>query len=151
MPADMASSDYQRAYRKALDALARREHSTQELQRKLGSAGFAADIVEPLLSELREQGLQSDTRFAEAYLRSAINRGHGPARIRRDLAARGIQGEALEIALEGFDGDWFAHLQAVREKKFGASIPADFKDKSRQARFLEYRGFSADMIRRALF
>ena len=38
----------------------------------------------------------------------------------------------------------------MRRKRFGADPPSDFRERARQARFLEYRGFSRDQIRAAL-
>jgi regulatory protein len=35
-------------------------------------------------------------------------------------------------------------------KKFGRSRPAEFRDKARQMRFLQYRGFEPDQIRAAV-
>jgi regulatory protein len=35
----------------------------------------------------------------------------------------------------------------VREKKFGSALPADFRERSRQMRFLQQRGFTAEQIR----
>jgi regulatory protein len=37
----------------------------------------------------------------------------------------------------------------VRTAKFGRQPPASWADKARQARFLQYRGFSSDHIRAA--
>ena len=46
--------------------------------------------------------------------------------------------------------DWDALARETRVKRFGRSLPDDFKEKARQMRFLEYRGFGHDQIRRAL-
>jgi regulatory protein len=38
----------------------------------------------------------------------------------------------------------------VRHKRFGSELPEDFKERARQARFLQYRGFTTDQINHAL-
>ena len=46
--------------------------------------------------------------------------------------------------------DFMALARAARRRKFGPEIPKDRKERSRQARFLQYRGFSTDHIRAVL-
>ena len=53
-------------------------------------------------------------------------------------------------ALADAGTDWPELARAVREKRFGAGAPADFRERARQARFLQYRGFTADQVRQAL-
>ena len=98
------------------------------------------------LARLGDEGLQSDTRFAEAFVQSRINQGKGPVRIRADLAQRGIQDGVVEGALEASACDWFELAGNERRKKFGSLAPGDFKEKARQMRFLQYRGFEQDHI-----
>jgi regulatory protein len=69
-------------------------------------------------------------------------------RIRRELQDRGVSEELVERAFEALDVDWSKAIAAVREKKFGRELPSDFKERSRQSRFLQYRGFSGEQIRR---
>ena len=38
----------------------------------------------------------------------------------------------------------------MRRKRFGAEVPRDYRERARQARFLEYRGFASSQIRAAL-
>ena len=57
--------------------------------------------------------------------------------------------DLVEVALaEG--PDWRALVTEVRNRKFGPEPPPDWPEKARQARFLQYRGFSSDHIRLAL-
>ena len=144
------SDDAIEARKKAMDLLARREHARGELERKLAAAGFDADIAADVLQRLAEEGLQSDRRFVEAFVQSRINQGKGPVRIRLDLGQRGIDAAAIEIALEDACPDWHQLAREIREKKFGRALPADFKEKARQMRFLQYRGFEQDHIQSAV-
>ena len=133
-----------------MDYLARREHGRGELLDKLTRFGFDADVADDAVAQLVDDGLQSDSRFAEAFVRSRINQGKGPVRIRTDLRERGLGGSAIDLALEEADEDWYALACEVRLKKFGPDTPSDFRDKAKQMRFLQSRGFEPDQIQAAV-
>jgi len=134
----------------AVRLLARREHSRKELARKLLARSMPADLVDEVLQSLQARRLQSDARYAESLVNSRVSRGQGPVRIRRDLAQQGIPDTDIDTALEAAGVDWYALARETRARRFGAPAPAEWKDRARQARFLEYRGFSGDQIREAL-
>lgn len=104
-----------------------------------------------MLDDLGRRGLQSDARFAEQYVASRAARGYGPVRIRSELRERGLAEPLIEEHLDERDPAWRERLDAVARKRFGARVAADYAERARRARFLEYRGFGADLIRRALF
>ena len=58
--------------------------------------------------------------------------------------------EATAIVLEQVGEDWYARAREARVKKFGRSRPAEFRDKARQMRFLQYRGFEPDQVQAAV-
>jgi len=136
--------------RTALDLLARREHSRRELERKLGARGFPDDAIAATLDALEESGALAAARFTESFIRARVAKGQGPARIRAELAARGIDREQAAELLRAAGIDWAALAASVRDERFGAERPSDFKERARQARFLEYRGFDRGQIGRAL-
>lgn len=70
---------------RAMNLLARREHSVTELKNKLLKANFDIDDIYEVIARLTETGLQSDERFAENYLRYRSQRGFGFQRIRLEL------------------------------------------------------------------
>ena len=74
---------------RALRHLARRDHSRAELTRKLAAHGDA-DEIEAVIERMGELGLQSDTRYAEAFVRGKSGR-FGASRLRSELARRGIE------------------------------------------------------------
>lgn len=138
------------ARKKAMDFLARREHGRTELIGKLAARGFLHDIAEEAVGRLAEEGLQSDQRFVQSFIQSRISQGKGPIRIVQELGQRGLPGGLVEQNLEDTDEDWTELAYQVRVKKFGNYRPDDFKEKARQMRFLQYRGFDADQIRAAM-
>lgn len=136
--------------RRALELLARREHSRAQLTRKLAVQGFSAEIVEPVLDRLEASGLLAATRFADELIRSRAAKGRGPVRIRAELKEHGVGEPDAAAALATDEYDWIAAARAVRRKRFGPGKPKDFKERARQARFLEYRGFDHRQIQAAL-
>ena len=142
-------ADPKEARKKAMDLLARREHAFDELCRKLEKAGFDADVAADAIARLRDEGLQSDERFVDSFVQSRINQGKGPERIRAELGQKGVRDAVIEQALENSGADWYAMAREIRVGKFGAESPADFKEKARQMRFLQYRGFETDHIQSA--
>lgn len=143
-------SDPTEARKKAMDYLARREHSRDELCRKMAKAGFEVNVSFDAIEQLQKDGLQSDRRFVEAFVQSRISQGKGPTRIRVDLKQRGIRDAMIQEVLLETEQDWFALARETRQKKFGVDEPAEFKDKARQMRFLQYRGFEPDQIQVAV-
>ena len=136
--------------RTAMDLLARREHARAELERKLMQRGYEPDMIGPVLDDLAHEGLQSDRRYAEALVASAVARGKGPAHARHKLRQSGVDAAVVEFALEACDVDWLQLARRARARRFGEAVPVEFRERSRQARFLYQRGFDSDTIHRLL-
>lgn len=135
----------------AISLLARREYSHAELRKKLAGKveGCTAEEIEAVLADLSARGLLSDQRAAASYLRSHGAR-FGTARLRQILRARGIDEENIATSLgeSGLSGE-LDRAGEVWKQKFG-TVPRDQREWARQARFLQSRGFSVDVIRRLL-
>ncbi|MFT0212384.1 regulatory protein RecX [Pseudomonas sp. F1_0610] len=132
-----------------MDLLARREHSYQELEQKLARKKLDIRLIRQQLDQLRDEGLLSDARFLESFIRSKANSGIGPIRIREELIYKGVNAEAIKLALEEADFDWEAILYSVWQKKF-VNKPKCNKEKAKQVRFLTYRGFDMNQIMRLI-
>ena len=133
----------------AVRLLARREHSVEELRRKLGSKGYPQDLIEPVIQKLAGKRLVSDERFTSGFVHHHAKRGQGPIRIRAELRQQGIPDAQVEAALRGADLDWVQLAREVRRRKFGATPPRGLGERAKQARFLQYRGFDAEQLRAA--
>lgn len=133
------------AYQQALAWLSRREHSAAELRQKLKGAAQPAELIEQALLQLQQQGYQSDQRFAESLLNARRRQGQGPLRIEAELKRHRIDPELLAQAMAQYD-DWLELAAQVRTRKFGETVPKDWSERARQARFLAYRGFSPEWI-----
>jgi regulatory protein len=143
-------SDPTEARKKAMDYLARREHGRDELLDKLTKYGFDTNIADDAITQLVADGLQNDQRFVEAFVRSRINQGKGPAIIRADLRQRGLDESLVEDGLSESEQDWCELARKVYAKKFGTEYSWDFKEKARQMRFLQSRGFEPEHIQAAV-
>lgn len=134
----------------AMDLLTGREFSRAELATKLNKRFDNHPSIEEVLVKIAEEGLQSDKRFAEAFIRSRIYRGHGLARIRQDIRQKGVSDELVDRALEEADIDWYELARDVATRKFGCRVAADQREKAKRMRFMQYRGFNYDQIKYAL-
>ena len=134
----------------ALALLAGRDFARNELAQRLLRRGYQAAIVTTVVEGLAAQRLLSESRFVEQFIRQHAGRGHGPIRIRVELRERGVAQGDIEEGLAAAAEDWAGIAREIRRKRFGLSPPGDYRERARQARFLQYRGFSAEQVRAAL-
>lgn len=132
---------------KAIHLLSLREHSRTELQHKLLLRDYALPNVLLVLDEFVRKDLQSDERFAEAYVRSRRLKGYGPERIQMELQQRGVSPELIRDSIRSDDEVWREAALRVYQKKFGNNEPKTFQEKVKRQQFMRYRGFSPHDIK----
>ena len=130
-------------------ALGRREHSAQQLRRKLESRGYDESVADEAVGELAERGWQSDARYAEMLIRSRISQGYGRMYIEGELRVAGVPDAEASAALEAADCDWSQIAADLHARKFGAA-PESMAERNKQYRYLAGRGFSSEQIRVAM-
>lgn len=139
---------------RALQYLARREYSRAELRGKLLpyaqtiEDSSQPDNLDALLDDLTTRGWLSDERAATQLLRAKRSR-FGTQRIAHDLRQKGISEELVSAALPALKESELEAARSVWQKKFG-TLPLDAREKARQARFLQSRGFALDVIFKVL-
>ena len=139
-----------RLLRLAIAALARREHSRVEIDRKLQrllQGGETAADIALVLDRLESRGLLSDQRMAQALVRSRAMR-YGRLRLQQDLQRRGVDRETIAAALPPPE-DESAVARALWERKFGQAATTP-QERARQGRYLAARGFAGSIIARIL-
>ncbi len=94
--------------------------------------------------------LLSDGRFAEDLLRVRRERGYGPLRIKKEMQDKGVDAQLIARYVDAADPQWVEVLKRVRRKKFGDRRPKSYQERARQARFLQYRGFTFDQVQSVL-
>ena len=147
----MNNTDERRAVRDAaVRLLARREHSRFELARKLGSRGYPDNLTGDIIGALARAGLQSDERFAQAFVRSAMGRGQGPLKIRAGLTERGVDSDIARAYFDLDADEWRERAASALRKRFGSAPAENRADWARRARFLAGRGFPADVAAEVL-
>lgn len=134
----------------AVRLLSRREHSIEELRRKLAVKGYPEAGIAAVLEKLAAKQLVSNERFVSSYVHHHARRGQGPVRIRAELRQQGITDSQIEQQVRAGETDWERLAGEVRRRKFGAELPSTPSERAKQARFLQYRGFNSDQIRAAL-
>ncbi len=131
-----------------MNALARREHTIHELTNKLAPKfPLHKSIIPAVLQQLSEDGLQSDQRFAEAYIRWRTAKGYGVNRISMELVQKGVDEDLVEISMHNCGVNWEQLLYEQFDKKYNAIKPSTIEDKAKMHRFFQYRGFSSDQIK----
>ena len=126
---------------RALRLLARREHSRQELARKLAPRAESPEALEVLLIDLEKRKQLSDERFA-AERAHILSRKFGAARIRQDLKSKGVDREMIErVSSEGE----LERARGILDRKFREPA-ATREERAKRMRFLQSRGFSSEII-----
>jgi regulatory protein len=132
----------------AISLLARRECPRSELERRLIAKGAPRSEVGPVLDELIAQGYLSDARYARAM---AARRAGGYSRrsIAEELKSQGVAPTDIERALTEAETDDEKALRALWQRRYGKP-PIDEREKARQVRFLQTRGFALSAILKLL-
>jgi regulatory protein len=132
----------------AIRLLARREYARAELEARLVSGGGDLAEVRSTLDDLGAEGLLSDQRFARAVVGQKT--GHYSRRsIAGGLKAKGVAPDDIDEAMRDADLDDDAALKTLWQRRFGQA-PANDREKARQVRYLQARGFSASAILKLL-
>lgn len=134
----------------AMNYLAMREHSAKELREKL-SRKYSQwpELVESVVDRLATESLQSDGRFTSAFVAMRQRQGKGSQLIRLELRERGIDSDLIAQYLDESDASWGELACVARIKRFGSAVPGDQRERTKQMRFLQARGFSGRHIQQA--
>lgn len=139
--------------RRAMDLLARREHSRHELSGKLRDRFPQAEpeLVDEVVTKLAQENLQSDQRFAEGYLRMRMRRGFGWLHIRAALQSRGVD-DSLIAGLARPEEEWLELAERLAASRLAGTenlIPGS-REHQRLFSFLQRRGFSTEIVLKSL-
>jgi regulatory protein len=141
---------------RALRYLAQREHSRSELRTRvlriaehlapsttaLTDAGQVHAALDAVLDELQAQAYLCHERFVESRLRTRQVR-FGMQRIQAELRTHGVSlsdAQKQDLQRSEFERAW-----AIWSRKFDEA-PSQPQQYAKQARFLQNRGFSSDVI-----
>lgn len=133
---------------RALRLLARREHTRDELERRLVPHAEDPAEVGRLLDEFAQHGWFSEERAVEQVLHARRGK-FGSRRIRQELVAKGVDAGRVAAAMTGLKASEDEALRAVWRRKF-TQAPRGAAERARQIRFLQGRGFALEAIVRVL-
>jgi len=142
-------SEFDKCLASAQRSLAMREHSTLQIKNKLTNKGFDNKIIENVVTEIQETGFQSDTRYAEEYIRYRQNSGYGSKKIIYELKSNGISSEIINNHMENFKDDYNILFEFAQSKINNV----DLNDKKILIKYLnnfKSRGFDNSIISKVL-
>jgi len=147
------------AYTSALRILQYRFNSEHELRRKLAAKRFGDAEIDAAIERLRDEKWIDDERFAGAYVRTRAAKRVGPARIKRELSAAGVDRATADQALaenrddERTRGDLAAITDKRRRimvRRHGEEFVRSAEGMSRLTAWLIQQGYPMDLIRQHL-
>ncbi|CAM3584516.1 MULTISPECIES: recombination regulator RecX [Yersinia] len=111
----------------------------------------AAEAIDPkaideVIAYCYQHNWLDDARFATSYINSRSRKGYGVQRIRSELLQKGIEKEQAQTAFEISEIDWCQLAKEVAQRKFGETLPVEWKEKAKVQRYLLYRGFFQEEI-----
>ncbi|MDF7680139.1 regulatory protein RecX [Enterobacteriaceae bacterium ESL0689] len=141
---------------RAVRILALRDHSEQQLRRKLAtpvwnkndlkSVPVTPEEIDNIIHWCFANHYLDDERFARQFIVSRSRKGYGPVRIRQELQQKGVDNNIVDIAIRACDIDWIALAKEQIQRKYGQTLPTMFSEKVKIQRFLLYRGFVMENI-----
>ena len=141
-------------YDAAVKILMRRAHSVSEMKRALIRRTTDEDLIQKVLTRLKQNGLIDDARYAKQFARHRTEIRHqGKYRVARELRARGVPDQHIEAAVDEAaatsDEAAMVRQRIDRKLKF---LRGEIDDKKIASlyRTLLRAGFSSDTIRREL-
>ncbi|ORM66537.1 recombination regulator RecX [Pantoea rodasii] len=139
--------------------LAQRDHSRDELKRKLQLSTQRAaylkqeenvpipeELLEKVLDWCQESGWLNDQRFTERFIQSRARKGYGSQRVRMELQQKGISRDEINQAMMETEVDWSQSAADLAKRKFGDPLPQTWAEKSKVQRFLMSKGFMMEDI-----
>jgi len=133
---------------RALEYLSKREYSAAELAQKLKGYAEEADDVAALIEDFKTRGWLSDARYAEQMVH-ARQAKFGKARVAHELREKGVDDTLIAEAVAGLQDSEVERASEVWRKKFKAA-PTTREEWAKQARFLQSRGFTFEIIKQIL-
>ncbi len=138
----------------AFRLLAVRARSVRELRERLKQKSFSPDIIDETLADFQAKGYQSDEQYARLLASEKwTHSGWGPARVRRELGAKGIAPELIDRVVGETYGevDLVAGILPLARKRWRstAGLPPD-KRRNRLTGFLQRRGYDWETITQVL-
>lgn len=143
-----------RAKLRAMNLLKNRDYTVKQLHDKLKEGGYPEEIIQNVLAYVGDFRYTDDLRYAVNFI-SAHERTRSRRRLEQDLAARGIDRAVMERAWaeweeQGGSQDELGMIRKLLEKRHFEPEDAEPGERRKMYAFLMRKGFSADLVRKAV-
>ncbi|MCM1117829.1 MAG: recombination regulator RecX [bacterium] len=143
-----------RAKLRAMNLLQSRDYTESQLRDKLRDGGYPETVTAQALEYVKSFRYVDDLRYAGDYLTTFAGR-KSLRRMEQDLQQKGIARTVIEQAVELWQEqcggqDELQMACELLDKRHYDREASDRRQQQRMYNFLMYRGFSSDVIRKAL-
>ncbi len=135
-------------FHRALHILSIREHSAEELRRKLDRKGFPCEVIRSVLVKLLRTGMLDDARFSSAFVSEKVrNKPMGSKGLLMELRKRGVEEDVARDAIATVMEE-----EGVDERELARRVLARRGEvrKMKSEGLLRRRGFDENTIREIL-
>ncbi len=127
----------------ALKFLSFSDRTEKEMRARLERNGYSKEDIEDTLAFLKDYNYIDDERYARKYASDSVRlKGHGPGRIRAELARKGIGRDIVDKALEEMGADPREQLEAIMDRRFDGADLSSAKERNRIFGYFARRGYS---------
>lgn len=124
--------------------LSKRDHSVYELHKKLSKFYPHEEIIEALTIAAEGNWLTDETTLAKKFSEELSRKKKSARYIQQNLKKRGLTAPPADEEVE------VSKAVELLEKRFGQLKGFSFQEKQKAYNYLAYRGFSSDVIRKAI-
>ncbi|HGJ5877311.1 MAG TPA: regulatory protein RecX [Arsenophonus sp.] len=140
----------QELYDYAVSLLVKKNYSSGNMKRQLAKLAEKIGDVEHVLHRLTDNNYLNDAEFITYLFNKHIKKSHGPTRIKQEIRQKRFPQTLTEQEVEKGNIDWYVLAKEARVRKFGETLQSDSKEKNKQIRYLQYKGYTMEMIFEAL-
>ncbi|MGL4204899.1 MAG: regulatory protein RecX [Aeromonadaceae bacterium] len=140
--------EFKLAMARAVRLLTRREHSGQEIRKRLADE-YSPRIIEAVVQACLQRDWLNEERMLASAIRARVAKGLGPVRIAHELRLKGLCRDAIQQALASEEYDWFALAREQARRKVPSPGALERSARARLLGFLQRRGFNSEQCRYA--
>jgi regulatory protein len=125
------------------------ERCTADVVKKCREWKVPPEMMEQLLTELRENNFLNDERYGEAFARGKFRlKGWGKNKIKAALQTKSVQQETISSALQDIDADeYFRKMDVLLQKKNLLLKETDpYKRRTKLFQYAAQKGYEAGLI-----
>lgn len=133
----------------ALNYVSKRLRTEFQVVEHLKKKGYCNEGIELAISRLKNYGYLNDEYFAKLQAKE-LAKTKGKFYIKKDLLTKGVSEDIIQNVLEELDGDDTSCREVATKWLKNKPLPLEIKTKEKLYRFLMSRGYTFDIIKRAV-